>query len=203
LTLASSLLKNDFDFLMVLDGDSFLEVNYIEKLLQKFESNPKLGIAGGHLGLSNLNKYKIVFVANNWNVWGSNRMYSKKCWMELNQTIKMKSKTPDWDSEHSIRAIAIGYIVKRFDDIFSEAGKPGESFRERSFHVGVRNYEFGRSFPSVLIHSLLTLNPSRLAGFMAAWCNGIDRIDKAENMVKLKLINDVRLMKTINKFFKF
>jgi len=202
MALASSLLKNDFDYLMVLDGDAFLEATYTEKLIQKFKSNPELGIAGGHLGLPNLLKYKIKFVSGDWNVWGSNRIYSKKCWVELNEMIKMNAKTPNWDTEHSLRAEARGYTVKRFDDIFSEAGKSGTSLK-RDFNVGVRDYQFGKSFPNVLIQSLVRLNPSRLAGFLSAWSKSKEKIDNPEIMKKIKILNNVRFWSTVKKFLKF
>ena len=201
LTLASSLLKNDFDYLMVLDGDTFLEANYIEKLIQKFKSNPGLGIAGGYLRVPNLSKYKRKFISGDWNVWGSNRIYSKKCWVELNQMIKMNAQTPNWDTEHSVRAEARGYTVKRFDDIFSDAGKSGTSFK-RGFNAGMREYQFGKSFLIVLIPSLVKLHPYRLAGFLSAWSKSKEKIDNPENMNKIKILHNVRFGSSIKKFFK-
>jgi len=202
LTLASSLLKNDFDYIMVLDGDTFLESNYIEKLIQKFKSNLELGIAGGYLRVPNLHKYKRKFISGEWNVWGSNRIYSKKCWVELNQMIKMNAQTPNWDTEHSLRAEARGYTVKRFDDISSDAGKSGTSYK-RGFNTGVREYQFGKSFPIVLIPSLVKLNPYRLAGFLSAWSKRKEKIDDPENMNKIKILYNVRFWNSVKKFLKF
>ncbi|MDE1843594.1 MAG: glycosyltransferase family 2 protein, partial [Thaumarchaeota archaeon] len=55
LKIATSMIKSDFDYLMILDGDTILESQYIEKLIKKMEEDPSLGIVGGSLKITTEN----------------------------------------------------------------------------------------------------------------------------------------------------
>ena len=189
---ASTFLKQDYEYLMVLDADTILESQYLEKILQKFKENPRLGIAGGILTYGNsisnefLNETQIVF--------GSNRIYSKDCWDEINEGKIMKVHSIAWDPEHSVRAFVRGYIVKRFDDITSESIRP-PSLKTTPFVKGQLRYQFGYSFLTTMISALYNQNFRILSGFMSAWINKKEKIDDKNNMKKIKNHNNKEFLK--------
>lgn len=195
--IATTLLKNDFDYLMTLDGDTILEVQYVEKILKKFEEVPMLGIAGGYLKSSD-DRNMISFLKYSFNVFGSNRIYSKKCWLEINGGKKMKASSVTWDTEHSVLAESKDYTVKRYDKIFSESIRP-TSNKIPSFMRGSIFYQFGYGLPFTIVHSLLKLKFNCLAGYVYAWIKNKNRIGDEELLKKIKKQNNSRSFKTIRK----
>ncbi len=182
LKIASSLLKKDFDFIMVLDGDTLLEEKYIEKLLKKFELNSNLGIAGGSLKSPNGSDLN-SFLKYDFNIFGSNRIYSKKCWYDINKGKTMKAETVTWDTEHTILAEGMGYLVKRFDEISSESIRP-TSNKLPSFMRGVVFYQFGYGFLFTFIHALIKLKFKYLLGYIDAWIEHKDKIGNKKILKK-------------------
>jgi len=198
--MASDLLKEDFDFLMVLDGDTILEPSYIKKILQKFHSDPKLGIAGGYIQMpQNLNKQNKELTESNL-LFGSNRVYSRKCWYEINEGKKLNVKSLAWDPEHVVKAKIRGYEVKRFDNIFSESIRR-PSLKVSSFSKGIIRYQFGYSFWTILISSIVNANLTFLIGYLVAWLSKKPKIDNNYNIKKIKKEHDSEYVeKMLSKF---
>jgi len=200
LKIASSLLKKNFDFIMILDGDTLLEEKYIEKLLKKFELNSNLGIAGGSLKSPNVSDLN-SFLKYDFSIFGSNRVYSKKCWYDINKGKTMKAETVTWDTEHSILAEGMGYLVKRFDEISSESIRP-TSNKLPSFMRGVVFYQFGYGFLFTFIHALIKLKFKYLLGYIDAWIEHKDKIGNKKILKKIKIINNSRAFRSIESIFK-
>ena len=185
LKLASSLLKQNFDYLMILDGDTLLEQQYIEKIIEKFGSIHNLGIAGGSLRSPDDSNI-VSFLKYSYNVFGSNRIYSNKCWFDINEGKIMQANSVTWDNEHSLLAEVKGYLVKRFNDVSSESIRV-TSNKLPSFIRGTVYYQFGYSLPFVIISSIYKLKLNYLFGYLDA------------RMKKKKRIGDQRLLSQIRK----
>jgi len=191
---ASEMIEKEFDFLMVLDGDTILEDKYIEKILDKFEFDSKLGIAGGILLSIEDSKEQFKQLYDN-EVFGSNRVYSKRCWNEINEGKILNVITIAWDTEHSIKAKIRGYETKRFGDIFSKSIKPPSN--NQPFYLrGVLKYQFGLGFLHIFISGIFHLKPHFILGYIMAWLNRKPKIDNQENMLKINnLYNQIFLNK--------
>jgi len=98
-----------FDYVGNVDADVILEDSYFEKLLKKFENNPKLGIASGGLWLINGNQ---TIYMNNRFPDGGDILYRKKCFEDCGGI----PLTDLWDSVLNVKAKLRGWEVKRFDD---------------------------------------------------------------------------------------
>jgi len=184
LILASKLLKNDFDYLLILDADTLLESTYIEKILQKFQTNLMLGISGGRL--KSTDEYKMVsFLKQPHNLYGSNRIYSKKCWYDINRGKIMRAVTITWDTEHSDLAVAKGYVVKRFDDVLSISIRP-TSHRLSSIQRGIAFFQLGYGLAITLAHSLLQLKLKYLIGFIFAFFVRKQKIADEKTLKKIR-----------------
>ena len=196
LKLASSLLKQNFDYLMILDGDTLLEQQYIEKIIKKFELIPNLGIVGGSLKSPDDSKMT-TFLKYSYNVFGSNRAYSKKCWFDINGGKTMNANSVTWDSEHSVLAEVKGYIVKRFDDITSESIRV-TSNKLPSFIRGTVYYQFGYGLPFTIIHSIFKLKLNYLLGYLSAWMNKKKRICDQELLNQIRKQHDQKAFQRIS-----
>lgn len=197
LKIATTLLKKKFDYLMVLDADTILEPQYIEKIISKFYSNTSLGIAGGNLKVDG----KDYESRNSDLVFGCNRIYSEKCWFDTNAGKIMKVSSFAWDPEHSIKAKARGYTVKRYDDVNSHSLRP-PSLKVPSFTRGILYYQFGHTIPSALISAINHHDLKFLVGYISAWKEHKVKIDTEDNMKKIKKIYNFNLLNTIFRFIK-
>ena len=199
--IASNLLKEDFDFLMVLDGDTILEPLYIEKILQKFHSEPELGIAGGFIQMPKKTHKQNKELSEANLVFGSNRVYSRKCWYEINESKIMNVKTVAWDPEHVARAKIRNYEVKRFDDIFSESIRL-PSLELSSFSKGILRYQFGNGFWTILISSIINANLPFLIGYFVAWFSKKPKIDNDYYIKKMRKQHDSEYIRKIRSKLK-
>lgn len=195
LKIATSLLKNDFDYMMILDGDTILEPQYVEKLIKKMEEDSCLGIVGGSLKITTetdthnyIDDSKIVF--------GCNRIYTRKCWYDINNGKILNVNSVAWDNEHSQKALNRDYKVSRFDEIISHAQRI-PTLQVPSFLAGKLRYQFGYSLPRSLISGLLNRNLKFLAGYLSAWLNNEKKIDESKYMKKMKKEYDREYLKKI------
>lgn len=178
---------------MVLDGDTILEPRYVEKIIEKFKQIPKLGLAGGNLILRSNNKE--ISTSDTTLVFGSNRIYSKKCWFDINEGKNMKVNSFAWDPEHSVRAKNRGYQVRRFNDAISYSVRT-PSLKVSSFSRGVLRYQFGNSLPRTLISAIINFDIAFLSGYIYAIINNKRKIDNKSNMKKLKYRTDYEFLKS-------
>ena len=189
--IASSLLKDDFDFLLVLDGDTILEQEYISKILKKFQTYPELGIAGG--SLKEFDNKKDIILEKHDEIFGCNRVYSKNCWFDVNGGKTMEVVTFAWDPEHLAKAKVRGYMVNRFDDISSYTIRI-PSLKVSFFDRGRIMYQSGFSLTNVLLLSVFWKKLDHFFGYMIAWLNNEKKIDNKNNIKKIMLQNDLEFL---------
>jgi hypothetical protein len=115
-SLAEALVKGVIrpDFVATIEADVTLEPLYFEKLLNCFRDDCLLGIAGGRLEPMGLLKGSFPLGKGGVMVWGANRIYSFKCWVEITSAIDLRY-LPMWDSDHAILAALHGYRVGACD----------------------------------------------------------------------------------------
>lgn len=195
LKIATSMMKSDFDYLMILDGDTILEPQYVEKLIKKIEEDPFLGIAGGSLKITTENGIQ-NYIDDSKIVFGCNRIYTKKCWHDINNGKILNVNSVAWDNEHSQKALNRGYKVSRFDEIVSHAQRI-PTLQVPPFLAGKLRYQFGYSLPRSLISGLLNRNLKFLAGYLSAWLNNEKKIDESKYMKKMKKEYDREYLRKI------
>lgn len=182
---------NDFDYLAILDGDTILEIDYYHKLVQKFQEAPKIGVAGGKLigkGISSGLMLGLVPY-----VYGCNRLYSKECWLKINNG-KIMKPVPVWDFYHNVYAEMLGYSSKRFLDIKSWALRP-PGFK-KAFIKGYTSYQIGYYGYFLLLRALRSHSPGLIAGYLKAAL-----IEKTDYPIKkyVRQLQTYRLLKLIHK----
>lgn len=162
LSAGSKMLKEDFDYVGILDADIILEPEYYEKLIQRFEENSDIGIASGDLlgepvkgSLLGLTPY----------AYGANRLYTRKCWVKLNNGKKMKP-VPQCDFYHNVYAEMLGFKTKRFAEIRSWHLRPARL--GNAFAKGYHAYEFGYYWHYLSLRALRNRSLSMIPGYLKA-----------------------------------
>ena len=158
---AGSNFLNDFDYIGILDADTILEPSYYEKLVKEFQKDEKLGIAGGEL----VNQTSGLILGLIPYVYGCNRLYSKECWLKINEGKVMKP-VPSWDTYHNLFAHMLGFKAIRFDHVKSWALRPAG--KGKAFIKGYCSYQLGYYWQVLLLRSLKNFSPAMLAGYLKA-----------------------------------
>ena len=104
--------KEDFDFVVKLDGDLEFEADYFEQLLGRFQKDPRLGIASG------------VYVEETYRGWlpvpmpayhaaGACKVMRARCFEEIGGFVPERG----WDTVDEIRAQMRGWKTRHFEEI--------------------------------------------------------------------------------------
>lgn len=156
----------DFDYVGILDADTLLEARYYEKLIREFRVNPNMGITSG--SLVNMPRAGLVLRVRSY-VLGCNRLYSRSCWLNLNEGLVLKVLSP-LDTYHNLYARhALGYTPRRFNDVKSYALRRPKG---NQFLDGYRAWQYGYYPWFLLGRAISSHSPAFLAGFLKAWLVG-------------------------------
>ena len=140
----------DWDYIVKLDCDLYLENDYFEKIFQRFQENPRLGIASGCDYLVEKNSY-IREKTQEDHPCGLSKIYRKKCFEDINGLRPI----PGWDLVDVLSAQMKGWDTKCFMEYriihYRQTGFRNKGIANGRFFVGRLQYKFGYSF----IYSLL------------------------------------------------
>jgi len=157
----SKLLAKDFEYVAILDADTIIEPQYYEKLVQRMEKDPTIGIAGGELIGQQVGAELGLMPY----VYGANRLYSRKCWLKLNNGKTMKP-IPQIDFYHNIYAEMLGFKTQRFYDIRSWHLRPARL--GNAFLKGYHAYEWGYHWHYLVLRALRNRSLPMIAGYLKA-----------------------------------
>ncbi len=164
---AGSRLLKEFDYLAILDADTILEPRYYEKLVAKLQNSRRVGIASGRLRGRAQTGLMLGLIPY---VYGCNRLYTRECWLRINDGDKIMKPVPVWDFYHNIYAEMLGFETKRYDDVQSWALRP-PGYR-KAFFNGYISYQVGYYGYFLLFRALRNRKPSLVAGYLKAVFSG-------------------------------
>jgi len=165
LSAGSPYLNEDFDYVGIIDADTVLEPAYYEKLTQKMQQDKVIGIAGGQL-IGQLAGPALGLMPY---VYGANRLYTKNCWLKLNQG-KIMKPIPQIDFYHNIYAEMLGFKTQRYRNIKSWALRP--SSLGVAFVKGYHAYEFGYHWYYLLLRAIRNHALGMIPGYLKAKFSG-------------------------------
>jgi len=161
----------DWDFLVKLDVDLSFEETYFEALFNRFNDNPKLGIASG-----------CTFVPNNNNTWtkefdqkdhpvGASKVYRRACWDQMGGL----KPVPGWDLADLLSAQMHGWETALFTDLKIKHYRPTGSRRDGiwapKFLQGRFEYKHGYTFGYTLLKATYKVfTPPVIIGSIAKVC---------------------------------
>lgn len=166
----------DFDYIANLDADLTFDPNYYERLLQKFEEDPQLGLAGGFIfDKEHDGQFRSRSLNREHSVAHAVQMLRRQCYEETGGWMPLPYGGPDWHLQLSVQMH--GWHAKAFRDLpayhhrpTGSADKPFHNF----FREGRMDYSIG-SYPPFEIFKLVRrfgLKPYvigagvRMAGFL-------------------------------------
>jgi len=162
----SRLLDDDCGFIAILDADTVLEKDYYLKIVNALIRNPRVGIAGGKL--FNQPETGLILGLIPY-VYGCNRVYTKECWMKINDG-KIMKPVPAWDTYHNLYARMLGFNPTRFDNAISWSLRIART--STPFKKGYEAYQLGYYPWFLLGRCAKDFTPSMLAGFLKACFSG-------------------------------
>lgn len=108
----SSIKKISFKYIGLIDADMVLEKKFFEKIINRFEENPHLGIASGSTAYFEANKLVTEKGRENLPIGGL-RVWRKECFIETGGFPISYSA----DSVSNVLAVLRGWDTKKFEDI--------------------------------------------------------------------------------------
>jgi len=93
----------EYDFLANLDADVSFGPNYFEYLLEKFEQNPKLGLAGGLIFEFCNGKYVQMITQINRSVGGQTQLFRREVFEEIGGYVAIREGGSDILADYSTR----------------------------------------------------------------------------------------------------
>jgi poly-beta-1,6-N-acetyl-D-glucosamine synthase len=157
-----------YDYLGILDADISFPADYYERLLRKFEENPKLGIGGGVL-MDSLDDGSIIDRHSSpWSVPGGIQFFRRACFEAIGGLMPLRLGEEDQIAE--VKARMAGYEVQAFADItgwhYRLTGTGSRAPVKALFTNGLRDYYSGTYLPYQIIKCMkhLTHKPILLAG---------------------------------------
>lgn len=193
-----------FDVVGSLDADISFDADYFAFLLDKFEQNPGLGVAGTPF-VEGGNHYDYRFT-NIEHVSGACQMFRRKCFEEIGGYVPIRGGGIDWTAV--ITARMKGWKTRTFTEKtclhHRQMGTGSTSQIKAIYRHGRKDYYLGGHPLWQLFRAAyqMTRSPymlgglSLLAGYTVAWCRGTERqvsrevvhFHRAEQMTRLRAL---------------
>jgi biofilm PGA synthesis N-glycosyltransferase PgaC len=108
----NTLQRNDWDFIVKLDGDLSFAPEYFEKCLEYFRRDPNLGIGGGEI-YHNISGNLKLEETPRFHVRGATKIYRKSCWEAIDRLWPAQG----WDTIDEVKANMLGWKTYAFADL--------------------------------------------------------------------------------------
>lgn len=192
-----------FDVIGNIDGDVSFGPDYFEFLLEKFASNPRLGVAGTHYIEGDFHSFKDSYI-NVQHVNGQCQLFRRECFAEIGGYVPIKGGGIDWVAVTTARMK--GWTTRSYSErIFNhhrKMGTAGTSELGARFHYGKKDYFLGghplwqlfRSAFQVAKKPYVLGGLALLSGYFWCWLRRVERpisaelmrFHRAEQMARLK-----------------
>lgn len=190
INLALEQLNSDsYDFLGILDADITFNNDYYESMLKEFNSDTKLGIAGGEF-YDILNGKKIKVVKSSGSVRGGIQLFRKNCFKDIGGFVPLKYGGEDIITE--VTARKNGWKVKSFNHQYLDhhrlTGTGGWNILEAKFREGQLAFSMGyhplfqvlKSIYRVKERPYIISGFLHLMGFCYSYISGKQRVVKKD-----------------------
>ncbi|MDW7679446.1 MAG: glycosyltransferase family A protein, partial [bacterium] len=102
----------DYDFIIRMDGDVVFEPDFFERMFQKLDENPKLGIASG-VCFVEVDGNFIEEKNPKFHTRGPLKIYKSKCIHDIGGLIEEEG----WDTIDEVKANMLGWVTQNFDEL--------------------------------------------------------------------------------------
>ena len=136
----------DFDVIGNLDADLSFDPDYLEYLMQKFEEDPKLGVAGTPFIENGYDSAKDSFEGQN-HVAGGCQLFRRKCYSDIGGYVANRAGGIDWIAVTTARMMGWrtrSFPEKRFHH-YRHLGTAERNRLKATFSYGEKDYYLGNS----------------------------------------------------------
>lgn len=140
-------LDANYDFIVKLDADIILPNNYFDTLIHHFNSDKKIGMAGGFAYIEKNDKWILENLTNKDHIRGAFKAYRKQCFLDIG---KLKPSM-GWDTVDELLAQYHGWKIKTDETLKTKHLKPtGKTYNKTA------RYKQGEAFYKLDYGFLLT-----------------------------------------------
>lgn len=192
-----------FDIVGNVDADVSFEPDYFAYLLQQFEADPGIGVAGTHYIEGEFHSFRDSYIDVQ-HVNGQIQMFRRRCFDDIGGYVPIKGGGIDWVAVTTARMK--GWRTYSFGErVFHhhrKMGTAGSSELQARFHYGKKDYVLGghplwqvaRSAFQIGKRPYVVGGLALLAGYVWCWIGGHDRpvsrelmtFHRGEQMARLK-----------------
>lgn len=174
-----------------IDGDVSFEADYMEFLLGKFESTPKLGVAGTHYIEGDFHSFRDSYI-NVQHVNGQVQMFRRACFGDIGGYVPIKGGGIDWVAVTTARMK--GWMTYSYSErVFHHhraMGTAGGGVLQARFHYGKKDYFLGghplwqvfRGTFQMVKQPYIVGGMALIAGYLWCWIRGQERAVSAPLM---------------------
>ncbi len=133
-----------YEFIGNVDADVSLQPYFFENLIQSFQRQPRLGLAGGFLYESSNGKYHSIRMNDTRNVVHAAQLVRRECYQAIGGYAILKYGGEDWYAQTKARME--GWQVEAFPDLKIFHHRPttgGSTPLKNAFRLGKLDYSFG------------------------------------------------------------
>lgn len=174
---------DDWDFLVKLDGDLKFASDYFARCLDRFATDPRLGVGGGVI-YNRINGELVLERHPRFHVRGATKIYRRDCWDQIGGLYKL----PGWDTLDEVSANMDGWTTLSFDDLHIEqlryTGDADGQWRNwvkngRANHISGYHpvYVLARAAARALRRPRFVASAGILWGYFGSPLKGIKRIE--------------------------
>ena len=198
---------SEYDYIGILDADVSFEKDYYSSLIEEFEKNPKLGIAGGNY-FDIIGGKKVPVYPSPYSVRGATQFFRKECFDKIDGIKPIKFGGEDALACYAARMY--GWEIKNIDSLIVLHHRPtgitgSHIFRTR-FRDGFVEYNLGYHPLFQLVKCIKRIfekpffigSTLRFGGFWFAYLKREKRIVSKE---MIKFIREEQLSRIINLHF--
>jgi glycosyltransferase involved in cell wall biosynthesis len=195
-------IDTDYDFVVKADADLIFPKHYFETIIQHFQSDPKVGMAGGFAYIEKNGNWVLESLTGKDHIRGAFKSYRKECFKDIGGL----QPAMGWDTLDELLALYYGWKIKTDDTLKVKHLKPtGANYnRHAGKKQGVAFFRLGYGFFLTWIASLklaykkknLSLFFDYLKGYFLAY---FEKTPKLVNREQEKFIRNYRWKKILEK----
>lgn len=145
-------LDQNYDFIVKLDADIVLPNYYFESIIQHFQSDQSVGMAGGFAYIERNGKWILENLTNKDHIRGAFKAYRKQCFADIGQL----KPSMGWDTVDELLAQYHGWTIKTDESLKLKHLKPtGKTYNKAArYKQGEAFYKLRYGFILTVIASL-------------------------------------------------
>jgi glycosyltransferase involved in cell wall biosynthesis len=190
----ASLQKKDYQYIGLLDSDLRFKRDYFEKVIEHFECNVQLGLAGGVV--IDVDSPEQRLPRNRQDVPGAVQFFRRQCFEGLDGLLGIPEG--GWDALTCARARMIGFETRLLTELIVDHLKPRNvsegGLLRRQWQMGIRDYALGYHPLFELFKCLARMGQKPFFIGCIAWWMGYcsAAIQRRERFIPKELLNFVR-----------